>query len=64
MDDLRVTVLRRLLVWVDVEFVLGDVTDLKSYDWTDGDVLFANSTCFDDKVGGQEEPSHSAQPCR
>lgn len=34
----------------EIDFVLGDITDLKSFDWTDGDILFANSTCFDDRV--------------
>lgn len=34
----------------EVEFILGDITDLGAKDWTDGTILFANSTCFDDKV--------------
>jgi hypothetical protein len=36
-----------------VEFLCGDFTDISTgRDWTDGDVLFANSTCFDDKLMG------------
>ncbi|KAJ1462725.1 hypothetical protein M885DRAFT_505771 [Pelagophyceae sp. CCMP2097] len=31
-----------------VEFHRGDITDLVAHDWTIGDVVFANSTCFDD----------------
>lgn len=38
---------------VEVDFILGDITDLNSKDWTEGDILFANSTCFDDKVRDQ-----------
>lgn len=37
----------------EVEFLCGDFTDISTgRDWTDGDVLFANSTCFDDKLMG------------
>jgi len=32
----------------EVDFVHGDITDLETLDWTDGDIVFANSTCFDD----------------
>mmetsp|Transcript_19293 Transcript_19293/g.38544 ORF Transcript_19293/g.38544 Transcript_19293/m.38544 type:complete len:271 (-) Transcript_19293:16-828(-) len=31
----------------EVEFIHGDATDFEVKDWSDGDVLFANSTCFD-----------------
>ncbi|CAM9957987.1 unnamed protein product, partial [Laminaria digitata] len=31
----------------EIEFVCGDFTVL---DWSDGDVVFANSTCFDDDL--------------
>jgi len=34
----------------DIEFILGDCTDFVVKDWSDGDVLFANSTCFDDSL--------------
>ncbi|KAJ8602569.1 hypothetical protein CTAYLR_008762 [Chrysophaeum taylorii] len=30
-----------------IDFVRGDFTNLADCDWTDGDVVFANSTCFD-----------------
>ncbi|CAM9261116.1 unnamed protein product [Scytosiphon promiscuus] len=30
-----------------VEFFLGDAFDMNVCDWTDADVVFANSTCFD-----------------
>ena len=33
-----------------VDFVQADVTDLTAYDWSDADVLYANSTCFDDTL--------------
>ena len=34
-----------------VRFVCGDATDLEgSLDWSDGDVVFANSTCFSDTL--------------
>ena len=33
----------------DVSLVQGSVTDA---DWSDGDVVFANSTCFDDELMG------------
>ena len=33
-----------------VSFILGDATDLAVLDWSDGDVLFANSTCFNDTL--------------
>jgi hypothetical protein len=42
--------LTRSRVTAEVSFVLGDITDPSCHDWTDGDVLFANSTCFDEKV--------------
>jgi hypothetical protein len=28
----------------------GDVLDLHLKDWTDGDIVFMNSTCFDDDL--------------
>ncbi|EGB12857.1 hypothetical protein AURANDRAFT_60969 [Aureococcus anophagefferens] len=31
-----------------VDFYEADVTDLGAHDWSGGDVVFANSTCFDD----------------
>jgi SAM-dependent methyltransferase len=31
----------------DVQMVCGSILD---YDWSDGDVIFANSTCFDDRL--------------
>lgn len=34
----------------EVEFTLGDITNLDDVDWTEGDVVFANSTCFDDTL--------------
>ena len=34
----------------DVEFVLGDALDMNVCDWSDGTVVFANSTCFDDSL--------------
>ena len=33
-----------------IDFIQGDATDFAVHDWSDGDVLFANSTCFDDKL--------------
>lgn len=32
----------------EVEFIHGDALDPDVCDWTDGDIVFANSTCFDD----------------
>ena len=34
----------------EIKFTHGDATDLSVKDWSDGDVLFANSTCFDDTL--------------
>ncbi|CAN0305891.1 unnamed protein product, partial [Phaeothamnion confervicola] len=34
----------------DIRFVHGDATDPAAADWSDGDVVFANSTCFDDAL--------------
>jgi len=34
----------------EIEFVKGDCTDFSVKDWSDGDILFANSTCFDDTL--------------
>jgi len=34
----------------DVEFYCADITDLDAYDWSDGTVVFANSTCFDERL--------------
>lgn len=34
----------------EIEFVCGDFT---VFDWSDGDVVFANSTCFDDELMGK-----------
>lgn len=34
----------------ELEFTLGDGTDFLVKDWSDGDILFANSTCFDDSL--------------
>lgn len=31
-----------------MKFIHGNALDLSLCDWTDGDVVFANSTCFDD----------------
>ena len=33
-----------------VEFVHGDAIDFSVCDWSDGNVVFANSTCFDDAL--------------
>ena len=33
-----------------IEFTQGDMTDLSVKDWSDGDIIFANSTCFDDEL--------------
>ena len=33
-----------------VSMVHGDILDFGTCDWRDGDILFANSTCFDDAV--------------
>lgn len=33
-----------------IEFTQGDMTDLSVKDWSDGDIIFANSTCFDDAL--------------
>ena len=30
--------------------IRGDVLSRITKDWTDGDVVFANSTCFDDEL--------------
>ena len=32
---------------IDFRFIHGDITVV---DWSDGDVIFANSTCFDDDL--------------
>jgi len=33
------------------------------YDWSDGDVLFANSTCFDDELVGEiAKKAHKLKP--
>lgn len=34
----------------EVEFVLGDALDFGVRDWSNADVVFANSTCFDDEL--------------
>jgi hypothetical protein len=34
----------------EIEFYNGSLTDLSLYDWTQGDIVFANSTCFDDNL--------------
>ena len=36
-----------------IEFTLGDAFDLGVEDWSDGDVVFANSTCFSDSLMGR-----------
>ena len=33
-----------------LEFIRGSILDKHIYDWTDGDVIFINSTCFDDDM--------------
>ena len=35
-----------------IEFTHGDTTDLEVKNWSDGDIIFANSTCFDDALMG------------
>jgi len=35
------------LVVCPMEFYLGSIFDLSVCDWTDGDIVFVNSTCFD-----------------
>ncbi|CAN0442526.1 unnamed protein product, partial [Discosporangium mesarthrocarpum] len=35
---------------IKVGFILGDALDLEVCDWSGGDVVFANSTCFDDSL--------------
>ena len=30
--------------------IRGDILNRITKDWTDGDVIFANSTCFDDEM--------------
>jgi len=37
-------------ITTDVSMVKGDILDLSVKDWSDGDVIFANSTCFDDTL--------------
>ena len=32
-------------------FIHGDGTDLDICDWSVADIVFANSTCFDEEVG-------------
>lgn len=39
-----------VLIRAEIELHLGDALDLTICDWTDGDVVFANSTCFDDQL--------------
>ena len=34
----------------NVEFYHGSITDLSLKNWIDGDVILANSTCFDDTL--------------
>lgn len=34
-------------------YVYGDFTDTKVRDWRDGDIVFANSTCYDDELMGK-----------
>jgi len=34
----------------EIQFNLGSFLDLNFIDWTDADVVFANSTCFDNKT--------------
>mmetsp|Transcript_2719 Transcript_2719/g.7961 ORF Transcript_2719/g.7961 Transcript_2719/m.7961 type:complete len:292 (-) Transcript_2719:547-1422(-) len=34
----------------EVIFVHGDITNFDDHDWSDGDVCFANSTCFDETL--------------
>ena len=39
-----------VLCWLDCIFLLGDFLNLDMKDWRDGDVVFANSTCYDDNL--------------
>jgi hypothetical protein len=34
----------------DIEMRLGDFFDTRVADWSDADVVFANSTCFDEEA--------------
>lgn len=34
----------------DCQFLFGDFLNLEFKDWRDGDVVFANSTCYDDEL--------------
>jgi hypothetical protein len=42
-----------LILRAGVEFIHGDATDFSVKDWSDADVVFANSTCFDDTLMGK-----------
>jgi hypothetical protein len=33
-----------------LDFICGSILDANVVDWTDGDVVYANSTCFDDSM--------------
>jgi hypothetical protein len=33
-----------------IDFICGSILDTNIVDWTDGDVVYANSTCFDDSM--------------
>lgn len=34
----------------ECEFFRGDFLNVRAKDWRDGDVVFCNSTCFDDEL--------------
>lgn len=47
----------------EVEAVNGSFLDLEACDWSDGDLVFANSTCFDDSlIAGIAERAERLKP--
>jgi len=34
----------------EVQMIRGDFLNLSNTDWSDADIVFANSTCYDDEL--------------
>jgi len=44
---------RTISVYSDVQMIHGDFLKLRTKDWRDADVVFMNSTCFDETLMGK-----------
>lgn len=42
-----------LILPTDVQMIHGDFLKLRTKDWRDADVVFMNSTCFDESLMGK-----------